>query len=461
MSDIGRVLNTSKDALLSHLTAINITGANIANVNTPGYSRLRPVFSSLGSTGSGTSEIQLGVKVTDAEGIYDQYVDAQLVQQSQEMGYGDARKSSLDRVEGIFNEAGGSGLNEALTKFWNAWEDLSANPSGQVERDALVSVSDNLASMFCQKADQLLDVQQDVNASIADTVTEINSCINDIAQFNDKIVQITNGGGNASDLIDKRQESLKKLGGLIEFNCVQDAGAVTVYLSNGKPLAQSDTAWELDVVVNPGNSSLYDVVFKGNTDEPINDVITKGKLGAYLEVRDTSVAGYLGKLDTLAENLANAVNEQHQLGFDGYGNVGGNFFDPVTEAADMRVAAAITADTGKIAFSGSINSDGANAIEIGRLKDSLLMESGTTTVSSYYSALMGKVGQDVVDAGWNVDRQTVITTQLENQRQTISGVSLDEEMLNLIKYQMGYNAAGKLCGVVGDMMDTLLGLVKE
>jgi flagellar hook-associated protein 1 FlgK len=457
MSDLTRVMNIAKDTLLSHSSAINITGSNIANVNTPGYSRLRPVFASVG----GATELQFGVQVTDAERICDRYIDAQLAQQAQESGYADTRKSTLERVEGIFNEAEGSGLNEALSEFWNAWNDLAKNPTGQVEKDALVSVSENLASMLQQKAQQLDDVRTDINSSIADTITQLNSCINDIAEFNDKIVMIQNGGGNASDLLDKRQESLKELGSLIDFNYVEDAsGAVNVYLSNGKPLVQGGMVWELDTVVNPANSSYYDIVFAGDTAEPINDIISKGKLGAYLELRDTDTAGYLDQLDTLAETLVNAVNTQHQSGFDGYGNLGGNFFNPVTRAADMQVSTAILADIGKIAMSATLDSDGDNAIAIAKIKDALIMGGGTSTVSSFYSSLMGKVGQDVVDAGWNVDRQTVITTQLENQREASSGVSLDEEMLNLMRFQMGYNAAGKLCGVVGEMMDTLLGLVK-
>ncbi len=461
MSDIGRVLNTAKEALISQASAINITGSNIANVNTPGYSRLRAVFSSVGVSQSGSSNFQVGVQVVNADRIYDQYLEARLVYQSQEVGYGETLQSGFDRVESIFNESGENGINEAMSAFWNAWDDLSANPSGQVERDTLVSCAENLTSLFRQKAQDLADVQADANAAVADTVTAINSCLTDIAAYNEKIVEITSGGGNASDLLDKRMESLKELGGLIHFDYIEDAtGAVSVFLADGKPLVEGGTTWPLDVAANSGNSNFYDVVFEGSTAAE-NSVITGGKIAAYLEIRDEAADGYLTKLNTLAAGLANAVNTQHQLGFDADGNLGGNFFDSITEAADMQVSAAIKADAGKIAASGSVADDGDNAVAMAAIKDSLLMEGGTSTLSTYYSALMAEVGQDAADAADNMDRQDAMMTQLTNQREAVSGVSLDEEMLNLIKYQMGYNAAGKLCGVVDEMMDTLLALVAK
>src|SRR5574340_410269 len=184
MSGIDRLLNTSKEALLSHITAMNVTGSNVANVNTPGYSRLRPIFGSVGTLGSGNpSEIQIGVKITDVERIYDKYLEVQLVQQEHEVGYNEARRDALNRVEGIFNESSVGGINDVLNKFWDAWASLSANPTGKGERDVLVSVSQSMASMFREQAQQLTTVQQDANKTIADTVNQLNSYLKDMATY--------------------------------------------------------------------------------------------------------------------------------------------------------------------------------------------------------------------------------------------------------------------------------------
>lgn len=458
MSNLGSVMNVAKGALLSNASAINITGSNIANVNTPGYSRLRPIFSSVG----GAAELQFGVEVSGAERLYDKYLEVQLVQQNQKIGYYEARKGVLDRVEGIFNESEGGGLNESLTKFWNAWEDLSANPTGTVQRDALVSAAESLATVFRQKAEELQEVQQDMNVSVSETVSELNSYLASIAELNEKIVQTVTGGGNASDLLDKRQDNLQKLGAMIDFQYIEDAsGAVNVFTSNGKPLVEGGRTWKLETAVNPDNHDYYNVVFQDEPDEAINGCFSKGKLAACLEARDITVGGYLDKLDSLAANLVAAVNDQHQKGYDIYGNGGGNFFEPVTDAANMRVSAAITEDQGKIAASTYVDRDGNNASAIAAIKDSLLMGGGTATLSDYYSALMARVGQDVKDTNSSLDHQTVIMNQLKSQRETVSGVSLDEEMINLMKYQLGYNAAGRLAATVSALMDTLMSMTES
>jgi len=209
-------------------------------------------------------------------------------------------------------------------------------------------------------------------------------------------------------------------------------------------------------------TTITDVVFKDDPGKDINDCFSKGKLAACLEARDTTVGGYLDKLDSLAESLVEAVNEKHLEGYDMYGNIGGNFFDELgTDAAHMRVSTAITADRGKIAASTSVDSDGNNASAIAAIKDSLLtVGGGTTTLSDYYSALMARVGQDVKDSNSSLDHQTVIMNQLESQRETVSGVSLDEEMMNLMKYQLGYNAAGRLAATVSALMDTLMSMME-
>jgi flagellar hook-associated protein 1 len=124
MGDIGRVLNTTKEAILSHLTALNVTGSNVANVNTPGYSRLRPAFGSIGVIGSSTNDVQLGVKITAIERLYDKYLEVQLVQQEQDTGNNQARMDLLNNVEGIFNESTGGGINDLLSQFWGAWSQL-------------------------------------------------------------------------------------------------------------------------------------------------------------------------------------------------------------------------------------------------------------------------------------------------------------------------------------------------
>ena len=458
MSNIFQILNTSRDSLLGHQTAINVTASNIANVNTPGYSRQRAVFSSSGSLESGT----VGVKITDIERIYDRLLEVQVTDQEQNVGYSEARSDALNRAESVFNESQGGGINELLNEFWSAWEDLSANPDGQVERLAMSSVSQSLASVFRQYSDELSDVRKDANTRIAGDVNRINEYTSGISDLNDRILRAEGGGGISNDLKDKRAELLRELSNIVDIHYLEDEdGALNIFLSNGKPLVEGNLSWGLDVKKNVDNSAFYDVVFKDDPDEEvINSVITSGELGGLLEVRDVTVVDYMNRLDSLAAKIIENVNIQHAEGYDINGNTGEFFFAPATKAEDMYVSAAIISDTNRIAASATVNNDGDNAIAMAAIKDKpIIINDITSTFNSHYASLVGRVGSDAAVAERRVDHQTVISDQLTNRREGISGVSIDEEMMNLMKYQLGYNAAGRLCNVANEMMDTLLSIV--
>ena len=451
------LLNTAKDGLLAHQTAMNLTGSNITNVDTPGYTRQRPVFSSWGSVDKGT-----GVGIEKIERVYDRFLGVQINDKMHDVGYSEAKKGALENIEIIFNESSSSGINELLNRFWSSWEDLSANPAGQVERDALVSASQNLASVFRSSSDELVSVQNDANAEIAGLIDQANGYISDIADLNGKIAAIKTGKGDANNLIDKRAEALKGLAGILDFQHLEDSDAsVNVFLSNGMPLVMGDRTWELGVKTDPANSNFYNVVFRDDpAEEVLNNVVTKGKLAGFLEVRDDKVVNYLSDLDSLAASIIAEVNAQHQSGYDMGHNLGGVFFEPATAAGDMRVSTDIAEDVNKIAASETVNDDGGNAELIGAIKDKLVMNGGTSTFNSYYASFVGKIGQDLADEERGLDHHTDIMNQLINKREGISGVSIDEEMINLARYQLGYNSAARLCNVADELIDTLLNLVR-
>ena len=460
------VLNIAKDSLMSHQTAINLTGTNIANANTSGYSRQRASFSTLAQS----------VEIAGIERIYDQFLGVQINEQANDLGDSEAKKDALGGIEMIFNETDGGGINELLNKFWNAWEDLSANPSGQAERQTLVSVSQSLASMFRSYSDQLIVAQNDANARMPVMVDQINDYASDIADVN---VRILLAGDNDTDepglnsLRDKRANLLSELAEIVDFHSVKDSDdSVSVFLSNGMPLVEGGETWELDVVTenHPSNPSFYDVVFKDVADVAINTSITKGKLAAFLDVRDVTVSnadetGYMDKLDALAAAFVEKVNDQHKLGYDMDQNLGEDFFvfdivPEVEEAGYMRVSAAIIADISKIAASETVNGDGGNAVSMNAIKDELTMNDSKSTFGGYYSSLVAQVGQDVAYVNRSFDHHTNLMTQLTNRKEGISGVSIDEEMMNLIRYQTGYNASARLFGAAQELADTLMNLVQ-
>lgn len=459
MSDLFQIMNTARQAILSHTTAISVTSGNIANVNTEGYSRLRPVFGSKGTISGGAVDIEVGVEISAVERIFNRYLETQVVKQAQQVGYSQVKSDLLGQVDGIFDESDGGGINELMSAFWNAWSDLSASPDGYEERDALVSAARNLTQAFQDRSRELTGVQADANETLASDIGDLNGYMSEMADLNDKIVEVEITGGTASDLRDKRSALLKTMSGLIELDYYEASdGSLNVFLSDGRSLVEGGTFHALDTVVNPSNDNYYDIVFENDPGTALNDQIQSGEIGGLLSVRDDLIPGYLSDLDDLANNLAGAVNSQHGQGFDLNGDSGGNFFAVGSGAGDLEVDSAILADSGKIAAASTVDGDGDNALSISQIQDSLIMKGNTLTAGSFYSSLVSRVGGDVQNAARSLEHQTVIQEQYETSMESLSGVSLDEEMVNLIRYQMGYNAAGKLCGVVSEMMDTLIAL---
>jgi flagellar hook-associated protein 1 FlgK len=455
------LLNTSYDSLQGFQFAIDLTGANIANVNTPGYSRQRTVFQAEGTADVAAVRTQIGVQVAGVERIYDAYLNNQVAEQSQVVGYSSAKNDVLDRVEGIFAENGGA-ASDMMNRFWNAWSGLGANPQGQVERENLQAAAQDMTAKFRSLDSDLARLAQDTGENIANTVDQVNDYLVQIADLNQTIV--ANGArdnGSSNIMKDQRSALLTQLSGLVDMNYIEDSnGAVNIFLANGKPLILGTNTYPLAMTQPAGAIA---VVYLDDQNENLNQTLSqgsKGKLAAFLETANTIVPDYQEKLDAVAAAIIAEVNSRHQAGYDNYGNVGSDFFTPAAKAGNFQVSAAVSSDVNKIAASATVNGDGDNALALGAIKDQAVMSGLTATISDNYSALVGRVGRDAAYAKSSLDHQTAIMDQLSNRRESTSGVSLDEEMMNLMKYQMAYNASGKLVTTASQMMDTLMGLVK-
>jgi flagellar hook-associated protein 1 len=459
---ISSLLFTARDSLMSQQMAIEITGGNIANVDTPGYSRQRTDFTSVGSIGVKTTTAQIGVAIARVERIYDRYLESQIIQQQQNTGYGDALLRGLQNIEVMLDDTDGGGINDQLNKFWSAWENLSNAPGGRVERSTLLSAAQNLTSSLVSYRQNLDTINNDMNRNIADVVGQINSKVGEIRDLNVRIIETVGSSGEKNLLFDKRTEALKGLSELLNITHFEGAdGTLSIYLANGDPLLQGVLAQPLSLALNTSNRT--DITTATTTGETVNGALTRGKLGAYLELQNRIIPEYTAYIDDFATSLADRINALHAEGFDAYQNTGAAFFeiaDGNNKAGTIRVTAAVAADVNRIAAAGSVSGDGENSRRIAAVQHELLMNNDTASLNSFLATVVGQIGSQVASAQTNSQHQALIMNQLDTQRASVSGVSIDEEMIRLIKYQMGYNAAGKLVAVVDEMMDTLLGLVK-
>jgi flagellar hook-associated protein 1 FlgK len=255
---------------------------------------------------------------------------------------------------------------------------------------------------------------------------------------------------------------LKELSELIDINTFEDAnGAVSVFGASGRPLVTAGQFWQLSNETNA--IGLQDVVWvdhAGNTTNITAD-ISGGKLKGYLEVRDGVIVDYINRLDTLAQTLMTDVNTAHQSGFALDGSTGRVFFAG-TGAADLEVNPNIAGNPVLVAAAAdalTVPGDNRKAIEIANLQYQLVMSANTVTYNDYYSSLVRDAGNEVLISDAYYNHQSNMLAQLENQRESVSGVSLDEEMINLIKFQNAYTAAAKLITTADEMMQTVLQMV--
>ncbi len=462
---ISNLLLTARDSLFAHRLAIDITGGNVANVNTTGYTRQRLDLRSVGSANI-RGNTQIGVAVNRLERIYNQYIESQVIEQKQNSSYSDTLLQGLQNIERTIDDTNGNGINDRLNKFWASWENLSNNPTGKVERNDLLSSAKNLAEVLNSYKRNLDTINTDMNRSITDTVLQINNKVDEIRDLNEKIFSMgSNDIVSSNVLLDNRSKALKDLSSLINVSQLENSdGTIDVYLPNGEPLVQGKTSQTLGV--GPDTSGLLlssDIYFTNTPNDSLNSTLTNGKLAAFIELQNTVIPRYVTYINDFTTDLSFRVNELHTSGYDAYKNIGGEFFtiaDVDDPSGTIGVNSIIAADPNRIACSETVTGDGEIASRIAAIQNELRMDSGTATLNSFLATMVGEIGSQVSDAKMDSDYQTIIMNQLDNQRESVSGVSIDEEMIQLIKYQMGYTAAGKLVTSAEEMLDTLIGLIK-
>jgi len=470
MSNIYGLLSIGQSALLTQQKAIDITGNNIANVNTPGYSRQRLNIKQNSPVRIDNQTMSTGVTAdTSIQRFYDKFLGAQLTGENETLGRWEAQKEALERVEVMFDDSGGNGLSNAMSEFFNSWQDLSNNPSGVAERSSLVSAGQYMAATFNQVYNNLSTLQTDIDTHVSNIVGDVNEMTDRIAELNRKVTQVEVSGHNANDFRDERDQLVFDLSKLIDIQSFEDGnGNINVMTGNGKSLVDGATTWDLTTADNGGVQDVFWNASDGTTVN-ITSQLSGGELKGWIYARDDSIDDYLNQLDTLAQNMMSAVNTLHSQGLtlDSGTPTNVDFFSG-TGAVNISVNSSIEANTdliaaaASVAYTGTVDEGlpGGNtiAIAIANLQSAATMTG--STFDGYYNSLVGGVGADVQAADFNQTHQATMVQNLEQYRQEVSGVSLDEEMVNLIQFQQAYNAAAKLITTASDMIDALMGMIR-
>jgi flagellar hook-associated protein 1 FlgK len=457
---LSTALEIGKTGLTIYRVATEVTSQNIANVNTPGYSRQRIIMESAPPTTSNGFPLGSGVRIASIERYYDGLLQKQLVNAQTTQGYDTTKSNVLQQIEPTFNEIANDGLGTAIADFFGAWQDLSLNPAGSTERQTVITRSQLLVDNFHSVSRALTDAATTQDQSLVPLVNDMNATLQSIAKLNGQIRYTEQSSGNANEMRDQRDQLVRDLSKQtgITFTDNSDGTTDVVFKDTGAALVTGSQYGSFSLTVNAGK---YDVNLT-----PVGGVSavvtpTTGSLGATVSLRDSIIPGYLAQVNSLATTIASTVNAQHQLGFDLNGNAGIAIFSPATSAATIAINPALTS-TAQIAASGSATLPGgnSNALLLAQIKGTNTMSAGTTTFNSYYNSLVSKIGLDVQSGKNTVAQDEAFIKQLAALRESSSGVSLDEELANLIKYQRSYQASAKLISTASDMMDVALNMVR-
>jgi flagellar hook-associated protein 1 FlgK len=564
-------LDIGTSALRAAQQLLDTAAHNVANANTAGYSRQRvtlveaPPYSSPAFNRTGLpGQIGSGVNVMAISRIRDNFLDLQVQAQTSLQGAWDTRQQELAKIESIFPEPSDSALGSTISKFWNAWQDLAADPTSTAARSALTEQARSLATEINGDSTQLGMIATGIDQQVAGKVQTINDLATQIASLNGQIQRVTVTGENPNDLLDQREQLLEQLNAVVPTNVVARSDGTINVLVGGTDLVSN--IYTRQVVVQTDSNGHCQPAWPDGSALSLSS----GSLNALVQVRDTDLAGYRAQLDALAKGIADATNAIHQRGTDATGAAGQAFFtyqagNPsgsiavnVAIAADPRLVAAAastgTPGDGSVAgliadlraattyvagsaganvvgnadlttngtahlmsisagtataqtwtFSGSGSSltltgadgstqtinvadmadGGTQVLNFDQLGISMTVSSLTSakagadlvtdlttagpntlvtasvftppqTTTDFYSGVVGKIGSAVNQANEMSANQGLVVNQLQQRVEQNSGVSLDEEATDMVRFQHAYQAAARVITTMDEMLDTLI-----
>ncbi len=396
-----------------------------------------------------------GVSFGQTTSVRDNLLEQRLDQENTSSGQLNSFLGAANQVQALFNETAGSGLQTPLSAYYNSLTQLTADPTNSSYRQGVITAGQNLAAAFQQDSSNLKSLQSNTDLAVVQSVSQVNQLTQQIAGLNVQVSSLVSLGQDAGAFQDQRTQLVRQLSGLVGISETQAGnGSLTIATTSGAALVDGSQSFALTTQINPNTT--YQNIYANGTD--ITSTITEGSLGGQIQARDQTVPSVLNQLDTLAYNIETSVNTQSKAGFDAKGNAGVNFFTQPTSApgAASTMGVAIS-DPNLVAASsdGSVGSNG-NAQALANLQNQTSVNGQTPY--NYYSNLVFKVGNQVSQAQNEQTAVGLVQQQLADQRGAISGVNLDEEAANLIKYQGAYQASANVISVINTLLTTTMNM---
>ena len=452
------MIDTEMSRALEHFLDVNafrhgLITSNLANVDTPGYSRQRANLMEGPVSLEGPLTFGTGVDFRGVSSLRDAILEIRIQQERQQQGAANAFVQSMSQAQVMFSDSN-SDIGSKISAFFSSLQSLSTDPGSLSLRQGVLAAAGNLASAFRTTSQNLTTQKSNLDLSVGETVDQINELTAQIANLNTQIATMQNMHEDPNAFVDQRDVLIGKLSDLVDVRSIRSDNGLSLTTSNGTALVAGNQSFALNLQLDP--SGVQHIFAQGSD---ITGAIQGGALAGYLQVRDQKIPAIQNSLDVLAAALATGLNAANRNGFDLSGNGGGDLFVP-PPVAGQGAAAAISVqitDPALIAASsdGSPGSNG-NVAQLLAVHDQAI--AGGMDPTDYYANIVFGIGTAVANGTAEQDATGLVLGQLQDQRGSISGVSLDEEAANMLQYQHAYDAAAKIVTAINDMLEAAVNL---
>ncbi len=481
------LLHIGKTGLFASKQALQTASHNIANANTEGFSRQRTHQVASPPIGESDHVLGTGTRIDKIGRVHDEFVEKRLNKSTTTFNNHKEREFQLTQIEEIFNEINSEGLNKILNRFFNSFRELANQPENSTVRSIVRENAKLVVADFHRIRDTLGKLNTNINKKVKRELQTVNSILDQVAHLNIEIMSLEAVSGETGDLRDQRDLAVRQLSEYFPVKTYLDDKNRMVVSTQGlgtlvsgdqtQALSAGTSASEKDADNNPGDVDIY---FAARPSTPVSHNLREGKLKALLNVRNNDLKHLGDEIDGIAFNLANTVNAIHRKGFvnkSGSANqlqnanndagskmTGVNFFKTPTDsyraAEFIELSFDINDDVNNISAGMTANTPGDNriAIAISKVQHEKILNNGTASFEEEYLKSVGNIGLATSRTKIDKEQTEGILAQTKSIRERISGVSIDEETANLIKYQHAYEASAKVMKTAEEMFQTVLNI---
>lgn len=454
---LNATLSTATQALLAQDLELQVTNNNIANASTTGYTREIVELSEAGPTQTGSISVGNGVDVQGIESVKNELLSTRIQQQTSQQSSAAAQVTALNVLQTLFPSTGSS-LATSLSSFYTSISALSSDSANAATRQTAISSAAIVAEQFNSISAGLSASGSSLDTTVKTDVGQINQLIAQAASLNQQVVQQKAAGQSTGTLGDQLNQIELQLATLTNISVTHGSQGDSISTGNGTPLVLDAQSYALKTTI--GSNGHVQVLDPTGTN--ITTAISSGDLGGTLQVRDTQIPALQNSLDTLAHQFAAAVNTAQAQGFDANGNTGANLFTIPTTVVGSAAGISLATTDGSAVAASSISGTGASGSN-GNVANLTALENiapaSGQSVTTMSANLVYQIGTLTQNATAESSAVQLSLTSLAEQQGSISGVSIDEETANLVRFQQAYEAAAKVITTIQSLFETTINMI--